>query len=197
MKQQEAELLIIAARLLAYPDEKTIPSVNSLINHSVISAEQKNKLDKAISRLEDIPLLDLEKLYVHTFDLKAKTGLYLSAYEFGDSPKRGAALIKLQKIINQAGYERADGELADYIPMLYELVAVMDETDETIRLWKRLGNVTQIILEQLPEDNPYHQLIGLLMEDVFQAPTKTEIKKMEQNREEADLDELPYPIMYN
>lgn len=197
MKQKEAELLLVAARLLDYPNEESIQFAKDWIKQSTAWSDQQDELSDMIAPLERLSMLELEKLYVNTFDLKAKLGLYLTAHEFGDSPKRGAALIKLQKIISQAGYERVEEELADFIPMLYELIAVMAETNDTIRVWKRLGNVTEIIHNQLPESNPYYPLINRLMQDIFQAPTKEELKQMEQEREEADLEELPYPIMYN
>jgi nitrate reductase delta subunit len=34
------------------------------------------------------------------------------------------------------------------------------------------------------------------MKHVFPTPTKEEIEQLELGREEADLEELPYPIMY-
>lgn len=197
MKQKEAELLLVAARLLEYPNEENIQFAKGWIKQSAVWSDQQDMLNRIMEPLDSLPILELEKLYVNTFEFKAKTGLYLTAHEFGDSPKRGAALIRLQNIISQAGFQRVDDELADYIPMLYELVAVMEETNDTIRLWKRLGNVTQILKDQLPDTNPYYPLINRLMQDVFQAPTEEEIIMMEQNREKADLEELPYPIMYN
>lgn len=166
MKQKEAELLIIAARLLDYPSKKSLEYALAWTRQSTIWSKDQERVVNVLSPLQKMNFLELEKLYVDTFDLKAKIGLYLTAHEIGDSPKRGAALVKLQKIINQAGFDRRDGELADYMPMLYELVAVMDETDDAIRLWKRLGNATQIIYNQLPENNPYYPLISLLMTDV-------------------------------
>ncbi|MFC4386894.1 nitrate reductase molybdenum cofactor assembly chaperone [Gracilibacillus marinus] len=197
MREKEAELLLVAAHLLDYPSKQTIEMVQEWINTSNHWSMERNQLQLLIRPFQMMSFIELEKLYVNTFDLKAEIGLYLTAYEVGDSNKRGASLIQLQKIINQAGFERNDKELADYIPMLYELIAIMEETDDAIRLWKRLGTVTQTIYQNIPKTNLYFPIFELLMTYVFEAPSDKELEEMERNRETTDLAELPYPIMYN
>jgi len=138
----------------------------------------------------------IQELYVQTFDLKTNSGLYLTAYELGDSNMRGAALIRLQKMINEAGFERDDADLADYIPMLLEFLAVADTTDGTERLQKRVGVAVHYMKERMAGDNPYTNIVALLTDYIFEKPSEEEIKELVSGREEADLEELPYPIMY-
>lgn len=199
MDNQERALLIIASRLLAYPtDDFTgdLDDINDCIEGNIISAELNQKLKSVITAFDDFTTEDLRKLYVATFDLRAKNGLYLTAHELGDSNKRGAALIKLQKIVNQAGYERIDKDLADYIPMLFEFLAVAPDSRDNERLIRRLAVAVQRIKDNLPDNNPYFSFLQLLMDAIFPEPTKQEIEKLEFEREDADLEELPYPIMY-
>ncbi|RCW67021.1 nitrate reductase molybdenum cofactor assembly chaperone [Saliterribacillus persicus] len=196
MELYQSELLMVGSRLLSYPTTEDKKTVINCIGEMNLSEDISETLKEAVDTIFYLPLKDLQETYVATFDLKTRLGLYLSAHEFGDSPKRGAALIKLQKIINEAGYERIDGELADYIPMLYEFVANMSEGANKDRLIKRLACVTQRILDQLPEENPYRPFFSVLMQYVFEPPTKKDLMEMEQDKEEADLEELPYPIMY-
>lgn len=196
METYQSELLLIASRVLSYPSNANRVEVLDTVSEMDAPKDLQEKVENVIDSLYRIPLEELEEMYVSTFDLKEKVGLYLSAHEFGDSPKRGAALIKLQKIVNEAGYERMDGELADYIPMLFEFLAVASDNKHTERLIKRLACVIQRIADHLPEESPYYPMVHLLMEYVFEAPTKADMEKMDVNREEADLEELPYPIMY-
>ncbi|QKY68575.1 nitrate reductase molybdenum cofactor assembly chaperone [Lentibacillus sp. CBA3610] len=196
MKTYQSELLMVASRLLSYPSGNDENDVMNCVEEMNVSETLKQEVWNAANAVYRIPLHDLQEIYVSTFDLKEKLGLYLSAHEFGDSPKRGAALIKLQKAVNQAGYERVDDELADYIPMLYELVAITSDKVNHERLIKRLSAVTQRIMDHLPETSPYYPIMQALMENVFEAPSKEDLEKMEQQREKADLEELPYPIMY-
>jgi nitrate reductase delta subunit len=87
-------------------------------------------------------------------------------------------------------------ELADYIPMLLELLAVAPEEESFIRLKQRLSVAIHRLLNNLPIGNPYSKVIDLLMMFVFTAPGNEELALLENEREEADLEELPYPMMY-
>ncbi|MDY0405762.1 nitrate reductase molybdenum cofactor assembly chaperone [Virgibacillus sp. 179-BFC.A HS] len=200
MDQQTRALLLIASRLLAYPDEDFAELKEEVIdyaNENFTSDKLKLEIISVMGHLSGYTLSDLRVIYVQTFDLKSKHGLYLTAHELGDSNKRGAALIKLQRIISQAGYERIDDDLADYMPMLFEFLSVAADSKETERLVRRLAVAISRILQFLPPENEYYPILFILMEHVFPAPSREEKEKLEFDREEADLEELPYPIMYH
>lgn len=199
MNNQERTLLIIGSRLLAYPDENFINEqidIQDSVQTNITSADLKKELKIALKSLHSLSPEELRQTYVSTFDLKAKHGLYLTAHEFGDSSKRGAGLIRLQKIISNAGFERVDEELADYLPMLFEFLAVAPASQDNDRLMRRLAAALKRILSSMPLDSPYYDILHILALYVFPEPSKEEIDKLEFEREEADLEELPYPIMY-
>ena len=199
MNEQNRTILIIASRLLNYPTDSSDEKKNiyECIEEDITNETLKEELLHACDGLFKLSPLEREELYVFTFDLKSKQCLYLTAHELGDSTKRGAALIKLQKIVNQAGFEREVGELADYIPMLFEFLAVVPGvTPDIDRLSQRLGVAIHRILEHIDKENPYTAILTLLMDYIFPVPTQEQIEKLEFDREEADLEELPYPIMY-
>ncbi|RYG72599.1 nitrate reductase molybdenum cofactor assembly chaperone [Lentibacillus lipolyticus] len=197
MKSYQQTVLLAASRLLGYPTREDLQDAETLVKTMDGPESVKAMLWDVTDSICRKPLHDLQELYVSTFDMNEKAGLYLSAHEFGDSPKRGAALIKLQKTVNQAGYECVGDELADYIPMLYELIAVTSDETNHERLLKRLGAATQRIFYQLPEANPYYGIFTVLMQEIFEQPSEEDLQRMEQEREKTDLEELPYPIMYN
>lgn len=199
MKIECAELLVLVARFLGYPDEEFFAEKEDLKGFVKKRLSSELMAREFIKRCE--PLLgfaqkDLQELYVDTFDYKEKTGLYLTAQELGDSRKRGMALIQLQKLIEESGFERLDNELADYIPMLLELLAVAEETEEVKMLHRRLAYSIHRILNHLPRENPYYGILETLMLYVFKKPSKEEIKLVENAWEEADLGQLPYPMLY-
>jgi nitrate reductase molybdenum cofactor assembly chaperone NarJ/NarW len=199
MSTEKQTILVIASRILGYPSIEFLEEIKEykmLSEDALDSKAIKDEFLKIYSSLEDSAIKEIQELYVETFDLKAKTGMYLTAHELGDSNKRGAALIKLQKTINQAGFERVDEELVDYIPMLLEFLAVSPESKEKERLEYRLSIVLGRIRSHLNEETPYFKVLSILMDYVFPNPSKEEIEKLENNQEEADLEEMPYPIMY-
>lgn len=198
MENDKRALMLFTSRLLLYPSDdffKEIKELAILVTEHDPSEELLGLVKTAITSFNDNTLFELRKLYVATFDLKEKNGLYLTAHELGDSPKRGGALIKLQKMINEAGFERMDGELADFIPMLLEFLAVAPDSAGSQQVIRRLAFPIQKIHSHLSSENPYSFVFSIL-EKIFPIPTSEEIRKIEFEKEEADLEELPYPIFY-
>ncbi|WP_339820991.1 nitrate reductase molybdenum cofactor assembly chaperone [Paenibacillus sp. FSL R7-0216] len=190
--------LAVAAKLLGYPDD-VYPEILRETAEAVSEVEDltlRSRLETAIRPLQSLPLRELREQYVWTFDWKEKTGLYLTAHELGDSRERGAALILLQHIIGDAGFVAAAGELADYMPLLYELLAMRPDHVHVRALDLRLAVATKRVADHLPEDSPYREVFAYLMEEVFGEPSEEDIRRLEAKREQADLDELPYPILY-
>ena len=199
MNEKKRVILVLASRLLGYPSDDfhiLKKDMDGLIDETIYDELVKKELKNCYAPLGELNSTDVQELYVETFDLKSKLGLYLTAHELGDSNKRGAALIKLQKIINQSGFERVGEELTDYIPMLLEFLAVSPKKVEVERLEKRISVAINYMLEHIEKENPFAGILSMLMKYVFQAPTIEEMKQLEDGREEADLEELPYPIMY-
>lgn len=199
MDEQSQVLLAIASRVLNYPTVDYFQDMSDIANaleEELDSAAVRQKVNNAIQPLYQMPLQQLKELYVETFDLKEKTGLYLTAHELGDSRKRGVELIALQNLIQNAGFLFRIDELADYIPMLYEFLAAVEADETTDRLSVRLSLVTERIRKFLPDDNLYKPIFNTLMDVVFQQPSSEDLEKMEQSREKPDLDPMPYPLMY-
>jgi nitrate reductase molybdenum cofactor assembly chaperone NarJ/NarW len=199
MKTETAELLILVARFLDYPDQAFFQERSDLESYVKSTLSSDELVEEFIERakpLFELDKKDLQELYVDTFDYKEKTGLYLTAQELGDSRKRGMALIQLQKLIGELGFEKVGDELADYIPMLFELLAVAPEHEQVDVLQRRLAYAIHRIVNHLPSSNQYHAILEILMLHVFEAPKSEEIKKLESVWEEADLDPLPYPMLY-
>ncbi|MED3553720.1 nitrate reductase molybdenum cofactor assembly chaperone [Cytobacillus praedii] len=199
MKDEIAELLVVTARFLDYPDQtfyRECSNLDAYLRKSITSEELHSEMSQRLMPLFSLELKDLQELYVETFDYKEKTGLYLTAQELGDSRRRGDALIRLQKLIADMGFEKVGIELTDYIPMLMELLAVAPENEEIHHLKRRLAYAIHRIYTHVSSSNPYYQIFDLLMTHVYEVPSSEEIARLVSEREEADLDELPYPMIY-
>jgi nitrate reductase delta subunit len=199
MMNEKKAILLLLSRFLDYPEpafyeEKA--TIIDFIQKYVSSEDIQTEVLNRINFLSEIPFEQLEQLYVETFDYKDKTNLYLTAHELGDSRKRGFALIQLQKLIVEAGFEYAGKDLSDYIPMLLELLAVASEEEKYTQLSRRVAYAINRVLTNLPDHHPYKNVLELGMMFVFETPDAEEIAALEKIREEADLDELPYPLMY-
>lgn len=198
MHEEQRVVLAIAARLLSYPEETAssdeFVELKQAVEEDVKTQQLKQQINAALDELGQIPLQERREMYVDVFDWKEKTGMYLTAHEHGDDRKRGAAMIKLQKVISEAGFERHEGELTDYMPMLYELLAVAQDAKVEEKLHSRLARATWRVAGHIADDHPYKQVLTLLTDFVFETPTDEEMEKM--GEENPDLDTMPFPITY-
>ncbi|WP_462408844.1 nitrate reductase molybdenum cofactor assembly chaperone [Neobacillus sp. Marseille-QA0830] len=196
---EKKAILLLMANILDYPDQAFYQGQSEVEEWLCEKISEESVRDEILSRIRplfELKLEELQELYVESFDYRDKTNLYLTAHELGDSKKRGAALIQMQKLIMEAGFDFDGKELADYIPMLLELLAVGPEEEKFLKLAKRVAYAISRVLTHLEDRNPYKRAVQLLQMFAFEELKPDEIANLENSREEADLNELPYPLMY-
>lgn len=66
---------------------------------------------------------------MQTFDLRRKSGLYLTYYLHGDTRKRGMALLMLKQRYRAHGLRLDGGELPDLLPVVLEFAATAGPGD--------------------------------------------------------------------
>ncbi|MVZ91819.1 nitrate reductase molybdenum cofactor assembly chaperone [Microbacter sp. ANSKLAB05] len=79
-----------------------------------------------VDHLESTPLDDLQSEYVETFDMRRRCCLYLTYYRYGDTRKRGTALVDFIETYKAAGAELGAGELPDHLGVVLEFGAQCD-----------------------------------------------------------------------
>jgi nitrate reductase molybdenum cofactor assembly chaperone NarJ/NarW len=117
----------IAALLLDYPSTQTLALTDQL-------SAAVMELPAAVGA----PILDflggfctadplqVAAQYVETFDMRRRASLHLTYYAYGDTRKRGMALLRFKYAYRQAGMQLGDGELPDYLPLVLEFAATID-----------------------------------------------------------------------
>ena len=71
--------------------------------------------------------------YVETFDLRRRCALYLTYYRYGDTRKRGMAMLEFKTAYRTAGFTPSDVELPDYLPMVLEFASLADHGAKLLR----------------------------------------------------------------
>jgi nitrate reductase molybdenum cofactor assembly chaperone NarJ/NarW len=74
--------------------------------------------------LGSTPPTDVAQHYVNTFDLRRRCALYLTYYRYGDTRKRGMAMLVFKTAYRGAGFTPTDDELPDFLPMVLEFAAL-------------------------------------------------------------------------
>jgi nitrate reductase delta subunit len=122
----------ILSRLLDYPDAELVehlPELRDLVEQEPgLNARERSALLAHIDHSASMPLLELQMEYVDTFDRVPEHDLHLTHHLFGDDKGRGPALVDLGEHYKAHGYTADPKELPDYLPLILEYCATLDET---------------------------------------------------------------------
>lgn len=117
----------IAALLLDYPAQQTLNMLDELhTGASTLPAPAGPLLVSFVDHLRGTPPIQLAAYYVETFDLRRRNCLHLSYYAFGDTRKRGMALLRFKHAYRAAGVELGEHELPDHLAVVLEFAATVD-----------------------------------------------------------------------
>lgn len=125
----------LAALLLEYPTAgllELLPVVRAAAEE--LPAALRVPLEGVVEHLASRTLGELEAEYVTTFDLARRRSLYLTYYAYGDTRKRGVALVEFKQAYRAAGFEVADDELPDHLSVVLELGSTGDEAAQEAAL---------------------------------------------------------------
>ena len=96
--------------------------------------------------------------YVETFDLRRRCALYLTYYRYGDTRKRGMAMLSFKAAYRAAGLEPSDGELPDYLPLVLDFAALHPRGEKLLRSYRADLELLQRALRDA--GSPYADVIA-------------------------------------
>jgi len=110
--------------LLCYPDEE-LPGRLPLLREvaSAAGARIGHPMHRFVDHAASTPQPDLAADYVATFDHRKRCCLFLTYYSYGDTRKRGMALLRLKQSYAAAGLHLTPDELPDHLAVVLEYAA--------------------------------------------------------------------------
>ena len=90
-------------------------------------------LGRFLGWLRETPPSEVAQHYVATFDLRRRCALYLTYYRYGDTRKRGMAMLAFKAAYRAAGFEPSDSELPDYLPLVLDFAALHPRGEKLLR----------------------------------------------------------------
>jgi nitrate reductase delta subunit len=126
-EQQQVIALQAASLLLGYPETELyerLPLLRSAAQ--TLPSPAAVPLLAMVGHLEATSLHAAQQSYVDTFDLRRRCCLYLTYYAFGDTRKRGMALLRFTHAYKVAGRVLASEELPDHLAVVCEFAATGD-----------------------------------------------------------------------
>ena len=130
-----------ASLLLGYPDEELLERLRLLrAAASSLPPAVGGPLGATIDQLEGVPLPELQADYVETFDTRRRHNLFLTYFAYGDTRKRGMALLRFKQDYAASGVVVTDEELPDHLCVVLEYAATVDgERGRQLMLDHRAG----------------------------------------------------------
>ena len=157
----------LASVLLQYP---TMALYDDLRGGGVLESEAARLprpcaalFGRFLGWLAATPPAEAAQHYVATFDLRRRCALYLTYYRYGDTRKRGMAMLAFKAAYRAAGYEpvrpdgEAEGELPDYLPLVLDFAALHPRGEKLLRAHRADLELLLRALREAP--SPYAGLI--------------------------------------
>ena len=151
----------LAALILDYPDEELLARLPELqLAARTLPEPLREQLCRVLDHLGGTELSQLAADYVATFDLRRKCCLYLTYYAYGDTRKRGIALLGFKQAYRAAGLELAADELPDHLSVLLEFSATEDPDAGTALLLEHRAGLELLRLALTDAGSPYADAVA-------------------------------------
>ncbi|MFB4320417.1 nitrate reductase molybdenum cofactor assembly chaperone [Actinomadura sp. 21ATH] len=145
-----------ASLLLGYPDAALLDR-RPLLRRAVagLPPPVAGPLGRFLDHLDATPEDELAAGYVATFDHRKRGCLYLTYYAYGDTRKRGMALLRFKHAYAAAGLRLDDAELPDHLAVVLEFAATGDPREGRRLLLEHRAGLELLRLALAEADSPW------------------------------------------
>lgn len=148
--------------LLGYPDPELLDQIPLLRRAAATApAPARARLLRFVTHLGMTAPEVLSAQYVDTFDLRRRCCLYLTYYAFGDTRKRGSALVRFTHAYRHAGLDQPEGELPDHLAVVCSFAAIAPGPGVELLVEHQAG-VEMLRLALAEAGSPYLDVIDAL-----------------------------------
>jgi len=165
LPEDRARIFALTSALLTYPDAELLSAHTELAAaaEDVADGGARTRLRTFLGWLAATPAVEVQRHYVATFDLRRRSGLFLTYYLHGDTRKRGIALLTLKQRYRAQGLTLATSELPDFLPLVLEFAALAGPGDgeAPLRQHRRGLELLRVALEE--SDSPYRLLLEVIV----------------------------------
>jgi len=125
----------LASVLLQYPTAALFDGLDELGAFAATTSPRsaRDAFARFLAWLRATPPADVAEHYVQTFDLRRRCALYLTYYRYGDTRKRGLAMLAFKTAYRDAGFVPSEDELPDYLPMVLDFAALTGRGERLLR----------------------------------------------------------------
>lgn len=152
------DLLDLLAAVVDYPDEH-LPAVVAQAALQASAPAVTAPLESFAEVLDQLSIDELREHYVTTFDFAPSCSLEVGVHLYGDTPERGAFLVRLLDGMRRIGIE-PKGQLPDHLTCVLALIA-RDEPDHAADFAVKIAPAIEQVRRALVErHSPYAEVVG-------------------------------------
>ncbi len=124
----------LASVLLQYPTMALFDGLDELdaAAAAVSPKPAREAFVRFLGWLRATPPTEVAQHYVETFDLRRRCALYLTYPRYGDTRKRGMAMVVFKTAYRAAGFDPCDDELPDYLPMVLDFASLTPRGEQLL-----------------------------------------------------------------
>ena len=150
----------LASVLLQYPTTAMFEGLGELEAFAATTSPRpaRDAFARFLTWLGATPPADVAQHYVQTFDLRRRCALYLTYYRYGDTRKRGLAMVAYKAAYRDAGFIPSEDELPDYLPMVLEFAALTSRGQRLLR--SRRADVELLRRALAQAGSPYQDVVA-------------------------------------
>jgi nitrate reductase delta subunit len=155
----------LISALLEYPEQELIDAIGEIesrLGDTDLNAQEKIAVQNLLAKFTLQHLTDLQAEYVQTFDMTPEHSLHLTHHLFNEDKNRGPALIDMTEFYKEYGVTIASNELPDYLPLVLEFAAGLDEVEARVFLGD-LSKVISVLATNLEQaGSPWAPLVRMV-----------------------------------
>ncbi len=116
----------LASVLLQYPSQPLFEGIATLetVTATIPRRACRDGFTRFLTWLATTPPTEVAQHYVETFDLRRRCALYLTYYRYGDTRKRGMAMLRFKTSYRNENFVPSEEELPDYLPLVLEFASL-------------------------------------------------------------------------
>lgn len=190
----------VISLLLDYPTDELVARRPVLEDAAAgLPPAVREPVCRFVATLETVAVGDLQREYVETFDVTRRCCLYLTYFAYGDTRKRGLALVQFKQAYRRAGVQFDADELPDHLSVVLEFGAGYDPDTAWRLLNDHRAGIEMLRIALAERGSAWHDVVVAL------TATLPELRGEDQDRvaaliakgppaEEVGLDLQPYAL---
>jgi nitrate reductase delta subunit len=153
----------VCSTLLDYPTEALLESLDGIDEAaSGLPPDLAIPLGRFVGHLRTADLRALQEEYVATFDHTRRCALYLTYFLYGDTRRRGVALVQFKQAYRRAGVEFDADELPDHLCAVLQFGACVDAASAWRLLLDHRAGLEMLRLALAAEQSPWGDVVVAL-----------------------------------